>query len=74
MNFLKDYIMKKSEALNYIRLCKGYVPYITIFDIFNDTEEIPQELIDLSIKEDKTRGNFIICNAQVAEHFRNLKL
>lgn len=39
----------KKEALNYIRLCKGYVPYIGIFDIYNDEDEIPQYLIELSL-------------------------
>jgi hypothetical protein len=65
--------MKKIEALNYIRLHKGYVPYIRIFEIYNDEDEIPQELIDLSIKEDKTRENFIICSAELAEQLKNLK-
>ncbi len=65
--------MKKIEALNYIRLHKGYVPYIVIFEIYNDEDEIPQELIDLSIKEDKPKENFIICSAELAEQLKNLK-
>jgi hypothetical protein len=65
--------MKKIEALNYIRLHKGYVPYIGIFDIYGDEDEIPQELIDLSIKEDKPKENFIICGAELAEQLKNLK-
>ena len=65
--------MKKKEALNYIRLNKGYVPYIGIFEIYNDEDEIPQELIDLSIKEDKPNGNFMICSAELAEQLKNLK-
>jgi hypothetical protein len=65
--------MKKIEALNFIRLHKGYVPYIGIFEIYNDEDEIPQELIDLSIKEDKPKENFIICSAELAEQLKNLK-
>jgi hypothetical protein len=65
--------MKKIEALNYIRLHKGYVPYIGIFEIYSDEDEIPQELIDLSIKEDKPKENFIICSAELAEQLKNLK-
>ena len=65
--------MKKIEALNYIRLHKGYVPYIGIFEIYNDEDEIPQELIDLSIKEDKPKENFIICSAELAEQLKKLK-
>jgi hypothetical protein len=65
--------MKKIEALNYIRLHKGYVPYIGVFDVYNDEDEIPQELIDLSILEDNSRENFIICSAELAEQFKNLK-
>jgi hypothetical protein len=65
--------MKKIEALNFIRLHKGYVPYIGIFEIYNDEDEIPQELIDLSIKEDKPEENFIVCSAELAEQLKNLK-
>ena len=65
--------MKKIEALNYIRLHKGYVPYIGIFEIYNDEDEIPQELIDLSIKEDKPKENFIICSSELAKQLKNLK-
>ena len=65
--------MKKIEALNYIRLHKGYVPYIGIFEIYNDEDEIPQEIIDLSIKEDKPRENFIICSPELAEQLKNVK-
>lgn len=65
--------MKKTEALNYIILHKGYVPYIGIFDIFNDDDEIPQELIDLSIKSDGPVKNYIICGAELAEQLKNLK-
>ena len=65
--------MKKIEALNYIRLLKGYVPYIGIFETYNDEDEIPQELIDLSIKEDKPKENLFICSAELAEQLKNLK-
>ena len=43
------------------------------FSNYNDEDEIPQGLIDLSIKEDKPRDNFIICSAELAEQFKNLK-
>lgn len=65
--------MKKKEALNYIRLYKGFVPYIGMFEMYNDADEIPPELIDLSIKEDKPRGNFMICSTELAEQLKNLK-
>ena len=65
--------MKKKEALNHIRLHKGYVPYCFMFEIYNNEDEIPQELIDLSIKEDKPKGDFMICSAELAEQLKNLK-
>jgi hypothetical protein len=65
--------MKKTEALNYIRLHKGYVPYIGVFEVYNDEDEIPQELIDLSILADKPKEDFIICSAELAEQLKNLK-
>lgn len=52
---------------------KGFVPYIGMFEIYNDEDEIPQELIDLSIKEDKPSDNFMICSAELAEQLKNLK-
>ena len=66
--------MKKQEAFNYIRLCKGYVPYISCFEIYNDQDEIPQELIDLSINEHKPSGDFMICSAELAEQLKNFKI
>ena len=59
--------MKKKDALNYIKSAKGYVPYIGMFEIYTDEDEIPQELINLSIKDDKPKGDFIICSAELAE-------
>ena len=59
--------MRKIEALNYIRKHKGYVPYIGIFEIYNDNDEIPQGLIDLSIKESKTKENLIVCSEKTAK-------
>jgi hypothetical protein len=64
--------MKKIEALNYIKLHKGYIPYVGIFDIYNDEDEIPQELINLSIQYDKPRGNFMICSAHLAQELKKL--
>lgn len=65
--------MKKADALAYIRLHKGYVPYIGIFEIYNDEDEISKELIELSIKNDKSSGNLLICCAPLAEFLRTLK-
>jgi hypothetical protein len=65
--------MKKNEALNYIRLCIGYVPYIGIFEIYNNEDDIPQELVNLSIKKDKPKENFIMCGVELAKQLKNLK-
>ena len=65
--------MRKIEALNYIRLHKGYIPYVGIFEIFNNDDEIPNELIDLSIKEDKSKENLIICSAELSEQLNKIK-
>lgn len=64
--------MKKIEALNYIKLHKGYIPYIGIFDIYNDEDVIPQELINLSIEDDEPRGNFMICSAHLGKELKKL--
>jgi hypothetical protein len=64
--------MKKSEALNYIRLQKGYVPYIITFDIYNDEEEIPQEFIDLFLGEDKPKDIAIFVGEALAEELKKL--
>lgn len=58
--------MKKQEALEYIRKHKGYVPYITLFEIYDDDDEIPEELVNLEIrKESFAPGGFMICGAEL---------
>jgi phosphoribosylaminoimidazole-succinocarboxamide synthase len=52
--------MKKSEALEYIRSKKGYVPYVGLFDIFEEDDEIPQELINVSTKEETIPSTYIM--------------
>ena len=64
--------MKKIEALNYIKLHRGYIQYIGIFDIYNDEDVIPQELINLSIQNDEPRDNFMICSAHLAQELKKL--
>jgi len=65
--------MKKKEALDYIREKKGYVPYIQIFDIYGEDDDIPQELIDLECKEDpNTAHNFIICSGKLADELNKI--
>jgi len=49
--------MKKQEALAYIRREKGYVLYIMMFDIYEDVDIIPEELIRMSIKPDVAPGS-----------------
>lgn len=65
--------MKKNEALKFITEKKGYVPYITLFEIYGEDDEIPQGLIDLEVKEDRTPCNFMICNAEVARVLNDIK-
>jgi hypothetical protein len=67
-----DIKMNKKESIKYIRKHNGYVPYISLFEIYNDDEEIPQELIDIECKEDKPSGSFIICSAKLAKQFKNI--
>ena len=58
--------MKKQEALEYIRKHKGHVPYITLFELYEDNDEIPDELIDVEIRKDPPApGSFIICSAEL---------
>ena len=64
--------MKKQEALKYIKEQRGFVPYISMFELWNDEDSIPQELIDLSCKPEKLKNNWIICNAKVAEELNKI--
>lgn len=59
--------MKKKEAFEHIRQHKGFVPYVDLFDLYDDEEEIPQFLIDISLKEDKPNGCFFIGNRDSVE-------
>lgn len=64
--------MNKTEALQRIRNVKGYVPYIAMFDLYNETDEIPQKLIDLECSEDKAPGTFIITSGTVAKEINKI--
>lgn len=59
--------MLKKDALKYIRSVKGYVPCVGIFDIYDDEDEIPQTLIDLCLRPEKCRSNFVFCGVELAE-------
>lgn len=64
--------MKKKEALDYIKLHIGYIPYSMIFETFNDEDEIPQRLIDICIKGYEPESNFMICSAELAEELKKI--
>lgn len=58
--------MKKNKALEHIKDKMGYVPYYTLYQHFNDEDEIPKELIDLSLERIKV-GDFILINPNLAK-------
>lgn len=64
--------MKKKEALEYIRKQKGYVPYVGMFEIYDDNDIIPKQLIEMSLMEYKPKGNFILCSSALAEQLANI--
>jgi len=66
--------MNKKEAMDFIRKYKGYVPYIGIFEIYDNNDEIPQELIDLEIKKDEPNGNFMIVSKGLHDQFKDMNL
>ena len=51
--------MKKKEAMNFIRKQKGYIPYISLFELYGDDDEIPQELINIECKKTNNNHPFI---------------
>lgn len=58
--------MNKAQAFEFIRNQMGYVPYVAMFDIFNDTEEIPQNLIDMSVQKYEAAGQTLIVGSVAA--------
>jgi hypothetical protein len=64
--------MKKQEAIEFIRKEKGFVPYITLFELYDDNDEIPQDFINIITYEYKP-SNFMICSAEIAKRLNNLK-
>ena len=70
---LNFYNMKKKEAMKFIREQKGYIPYVALFELYNDDDEIPQELIDLECKKDEPKGYFMIVGQGLYEQLKNLK-
>ena len=64
--------MKKKKALEFIRNKKGFIPYVTLFEIYNDEDEIPKKLIEDSCKKDEPRGNFMIVSGGLYEQLKKL--
>ena len=58
--------MKKNKALEHIKDRMGYVPYYSLFTIYKEDDEIPKELIDLSLERIKV-GDFILINPNLAK-------
>jgi hypothetical protein len=65
--------MKKKEALDFIRKEKGYIPYLSLFEMFNENDNIPEQLISLECKKDESKANFIIGSKLLCEQLKNLK-
>ena len=64
--------MKKKEELNNIREKKRYVPYVGLFDLWDDEDEIPENLITLSCEEDRGSGDFMVCSSKGADVLMNI--
>ncbi len=52
--------MKKQEALKLISDVVGYIPYPIIFEIYNDEDEIPDELIRLFCSHNQRSSSIIM--------------
>lgn len=66
--------MRKKEAMEFIRGQKGYIPYVTLFELYNDDEEIPQRLINIECKKDEPNENFMIVGGGLYEQLKNYEL
>ena len=58
--------MTKSEALKIIRKEKGFIPNGEIYSLFKETDEIPQELIRLTLQNNSPYG-YIKMSPKLAE-------
>jgi len=61
--------MTKQTALDFIRDRKGYTPYVTLFDHFEDA--IPEYLIELSLHKHYPGGT--TTNEDLAETIRYVR-
>jgi len=61
--------MNKKEALKLIKEKKGYIPFVQIFEIYSDTDEIPQYLIDMECNEESPRKIVFATNIEGARLF-----
>ena len=66
--------MKKAEAIKFIRQQRGFVPYIGIFDVFGNNDEIPQAFIDLECKRGESKPQILVCSAAVTEQLNKLDI
>lgn len=64
--------MKKIETLEYIKKERGFIPYVSLFDMFGNDDDIPQHLIDMSIKMDE-KSHLIIGGESLIDLIDNIK-
>ena len=65
--------MNKTEALKLIKQQKGYVPYFSLFELFEAGDDIPQELVNVAMQKEKTTGESIIFSPKLAERIMDLQ-
>lgn len=65
--------MKKQEVIEYIRKEKSFVPFISLFDLYENNDDIPQEFINMVKADYKPNGNFMVCSAELAEQLNNMQ-
>jgi len=64
--------MKKTETLEYIKKERGFIPYVSLFDMFGNDDDIPQHLIDMSIKKDE-KNHLIIGGEELINLINDIK-
>ena len=64
--------MNKVEALKYIKEKQGFIPYVALFEIYKDEDDIPQHLIELSVTPIKPVERLFICSSKIADVLNEL--
>jgi hypothetical protein len=66
--------MKKQAAIEYIRNQVGFVPTMMIFELYEDDDDIDQNLINYLVNSVKPKPVVFYCGSKLASELNKLNI